>query len=147
MRLPKATKLKSGNWRIQIQIDGHRYSCTGATKKEAQEKAKQIFAGAEMEKRLPMTVGRAMDQYIAEKSGVLSPSTIRGYKSVRRNYFQDLMDMNISDLTQGDIQLAVSNEALKGKSPKTIRNLISENLSRSASDIYLTASSSRNVSC
>lgn len=105
MRLPKATKLKSGNWRIQIQIDGHRYSCTGATKKEAQDKAKQIFAGVEMEKRLPMTVGRAMDQYIAEKSGVLSPSTIRGYKSVRRNYFQDLMDMNISDLTQGDIQL------------------------------------------
>lgn len=29
MKLPKATKLKSGNWRIQIQIDGHRYSCTG----------------------------------------------------------------------------------------------------------------------
>ena len=122
MKLPKATKLKSGNWRIQIQIDGHRYSCTGATKKEAQEKAKQIFAGVEMEKRLPMTVGRAMDQYIAEKSGVLSPSTIRGYKSVRKNYLQDLMDINISDLTQGDIQLSVSNEALKGKSPKTIRN-------------------------
>ena len=32
------------------------------------------------------------------------------------------MDKNISDLTQGDIQLAVSNEAVKGKSPKTIRN-------------------------
>lgn len=122
MKLPKATKLKSGNWRIQIQIDGHRYSCTGATKKEAQEKAKQIFAGAEMEKRLPMTVGRAMDQYITEKSGVLSSSTIRGYKSVRKNYLQDLMDINISDLTQGDIQLSVSNEALNGKSPKTIRN-------------------------
>ena len=122
MKLPKATKLKSGNWRIQIQIDGHRYSCTGETKKEAQEKAKQIFAGVEMEKRVPLTVGRAMDQYIAEKSGVLSPSTIRGYKSVRKNYLQDLMDINISDLTQGDIQLAVSNEALKGKSPKTIRN-------------------------
>lgn len=61
MKLPKATKLKSGNWRIQIQIDGHRYSCTGTTKKEAQDKAKQIFAGVEMEKRVPMTVGRAMD--------------------------------------------------------------------------------------
>ena len=122
MKLPKATKLKSGNWRIQIQIDVHRYSCTGTTKKEAQDKARQIFAGVEMEKRIPMTVGRAMDQYIAEKSGVLSPSTIRGYKSVRKNYLQDLMDINISDLTQGDIQLAVSNEALNGKSPKTIRN-------------------------
>lgn len=38
MKLPKATKLKSGNWRIQIQIDGHRYSCTGSTKKEAKDK-------------------------------------------------------------------------------------------------------------
>lgn len=122
MRTPKPEQLKSGNWRIQLQIKGHRYSVTAPTKKEVREKAKQLYAGVELEKRLPMTVGRAMDQYIAEKSGVLSPSTIRGYKSVRKNYFQDLMDINISDLTQGDIQLAVSNEALKGKSPKTIRN-------------------------
>lgn len=122
MRTPKPEQLKSGNWRIQLQIKGHRYSVTAPTKKEVREKAKQLYAGLELEKRLPMTVGRAMDQYIAEKSGVLSPSTIRGYKSVRRNYFQDLIDMNISDLTQGDIQLAVSNEALKGKSPKTVRN-------------------------
>lgn len=122
MRTPKATKLKSGNWRIQLQIDGQRYSITGSTKKEAQDKAKQKYAGVQEEKRIPLTVGRAMDQYIEEKSGVLSPSTIRGYKSYRKNYFQDLMDINISDLTQGDIQLAVSNEAVKGKSPKTIRN-------------------------
>ena len=122
MRTPKPEQLKSGNWRIQLQIKGHRYSITAPTKKEVKEKAKQLYAGVEMEKRLPMTVGRAMDQYIAEKSGILSPSTIRGYKSVRKNYLQDLMDINISDLTQGDIQLAVSNEALRGKSPKTIRN-------------------------
>lgn len=43
MKLPKPKQLKSGNWRIQLQIDGERYSCTGATKKEAQEKAKQIL--------------------------------------------------------------------------------------------------------
>lgn len=122
MRVPKAVKLNSGKWRIQIQIDGKRYSCTGVTKKEAQDQAKKIYAGIEMEKRIPLTVGKAMDKYIEEKTGVLSPSTIRGYKSVRRNYFQDIMDTNISDLTQGDIQLAVSNESLKGKSPKTIRN-------------------------
>lgn len=64
MKLPKATKLKSGSWRIQIQIDGHRYSCTGTTKKEAQDKARQIFAGVEMEKRVPLTLGRAIDKYI-----------------------------------------------------------------------------------
>lgn len=82
MKLPKPKQLKSGNWRIQLQIDGERYSCTGATKKEAQEKAKQIFAEVEMEKRVPLTVGKAMDKYIEEKTGVLSPSTIRGYTSL-----------------------------------------------------------------
>lgn len=122
MRTPKAKKLKSGNWRIQIQIDNHRYSITLPTKKEAEKEAARLYAGIQEEKRSPLTVGKAIDKYIEEKTGVLSPSTIRGYKSVRRNLFQDLMDMNISDITQGDIQVAVSNEAVKGKSPKTIRN-------------------------
>ena len=122
MRLPKAVKLKSGKWRIQIQIDGHRYSCTGSTKTEAQEKAKQIYAGVEMEKRLPLTLGKAIDKYIETKTATLSPSTIRGYKSVRRNYFPDIIDENISDLTQADIQLAMSSLAAKGLSPKTIKN-------------------------
>lgn len=62
MKLPKPKQLKSGNWRMQLQIDRERYSCTDATKKEAQEKAKQIFAGVEMEKRVPLTLGRAIDK-------------------------------------------------------------------------------------
>ena len=122
MKLPKPKQLKSGNWRIQLQIDGQRYSCTGATKKEAQEKAKKIFAGVEMEKRVPLTLGRAIDKYIEAKTATLSPSTIRGYKSVRRNYFPSIIDENISDLTQADIQLSMSSLAAKGLSPKTIKN-------------------------
>ena len=38
MKTPKAKKLKSGNWNVQIQINGKRYSCTAGTKKEAQQK-------------------------------------------------------------------------------------------------------------
>lgn len=122
MRTPKAKKLKSGKWRVQIQIDNHRYSITLPTKKEAEKEAARLYAGIQEEKRSPLTVGKAIDKYIEEKTGVLSPSTIRGYKSIRKNYLQDLMDINISDLTQGDIQVAISNEAVKGKSSKTIRN-------------------------
>ena len=122
MKLPKAQKLDSGNWRIQMQIDKKRYSITAATKQEVQKKAKQLYAGLELEKRIPLTVGKAMDQYILEKTGTLSPSTIRGYKAVRRNYLQGIMNLNVSDLTQGDIQWAVSNDSIDGKSPKTIRN-------------------------
>ena len=122
MKTPKVKRLPSGNWNVQVQVNGKRYSCTGATKKEAQDKAKAIYAGAELEKRTPLTVGKAMDNYISEKTGTLSPSTIRGYKAVRKNYLQDIMDINISDLTQSDIQLAVSADAIDGKSPKTIKN-------------------------
>lgn len=134
MKTPKATKLKSGSWNVRLQINGKRYSCTGATKKEAQDKAKQVYAGAELEKRIPLTVGKAIDNYIQEKSGTLSPSTVKGYQSIRKNYLQDIMDINLSDLTQGDIQLAVSNDSVAGKSPKTIRN--AHGLLAAVIDIY-----------
>lgn len=75
-----------------------------------------------MEKRIPLTVGKAIDNYISEKKGTLSPSTIKGYQAIRKNYLQSLMNINISDLTQTDIQIAVGNDAIDGKSPKTIRN-------------------------
>lgn len=122
MKTPKAVKMKSGNWRVQLQVDGKRYSCTGETKKEAQNKAKKLYAGIVEEKRVPLTVGKAIDKYIEAKTGTLSPSTIRGYQSIRKNYLQDLMEVNLSDLTSSDIQIAISNEAARGKSSKTIRN-------------------------
>ena len=134
MKTPKAKKLKSGNWNVQIQINGKRYSCTGATKKEAQDKAKKVYAGAELEKRIPLTVGKAIDDYILAKTGTLSPSTIKGYQSIRKNYLQDIMNLNISDLTQADVQIAVSNDSVKGKSPKTIRN--AHGLLAAVIDIY-----------
>ena len=122
MKTPKAKKLKSGNWNVQIQVDGQRYSCTAKTKKEAQDAAKKLYAGIQFEKRVPLTVGKAIDNYISEKKGTLSPSTIKGYESIRKNYLQGLMDINISELTQADVQIAVSEDAKAGKSPKTIRN-------------------------
>ena len=122
MRTPKAEKLDSGNWRVRIQVDGQRYSCTAKTKKEAQDKAKQLYAGIQFEKRIPFTVGAAIDRYILEKKATLSPSTIKGYESIRKNYLKGIMDINLSDLTQTDVQLAVGKDVEAGKSPKTIRN-------------------------
>lgn len=122
MKTPKANQLPSGNWNIRVRINGKRYSCTGKTKKEVQQKAKELYAGTEAKKRSPLTVGDAIDKYIEAKKGTLSPSTVKGYLSIRKNYFKDLMKINLSDLTPADIQLAVSNEAINGKSAKTIRN-------------------------
>lgn len=126
IKIPQPKKLPSGNWRVQFQIEGQRYSVTGETKTEAKEKADQktrmILAGIEDEKKSPFTVGKAIDKYIEEKAGVLSPSTIRGYKTYRKIYFQDLMNINLTSLTNSDIQLAVNSEVASGKSAKTVKN-------------------------
>lgn len=122
MKTPKPEKLPSGNWRIKIQVDGKRYSCTGATKKEAQEKAAKIYAGFQMEKRSPLTVGKAIDKYIENKSKVLSPTTIRSYKAMRKSQLQLIMDINLTELTNADISMALAEDSLAGKSDKTVKN-------------------------
>ena len=122
MRTPKARKLKSGNWRIQLQINGTRHSITAPTKAEAQEEAKQLFAGYEREKKTPLTVGKAMERYISDKEGVLSPSTIRGYRVIIRNYFKDISSTNLNDLKSRDVQKEINKMVKDGKSAKTISN-------------------------
>lgn len=122
MKTPKAEKLPSGNWRIKVQIDGKRYSCTASTKKEAQENAAKLYAGIQMEKRSPLTVGKAIDQYIVSKSNILSPSTIKAYKSIRKNYLQSIMDVNLTDLTSADITNALNADSVSGRSDKTLQN-------------------------
>ena len=68
------------------------------------------------------TLSDAMDQYIESKSAILSPSTIAGYRQIRRNAVPDLMPCRIKTLTQEQIQIAINKEALT-KSPKTVRNV------------------------
>lgn len=122
MNIPKPKKLPSGNWRIQVQIDGRRYSITDPDQKVVKQKAKELYAGIEFEARKILSVGDAYDKYIESKDSVLSPSTIVGYKRLRKNVFQGLMPKNITELTQEDIQKEVNKEYKRGLSPKSIRN-------------------------
>lgn len=122
MNTPTPKKLPSGSWRIQIQIDGKRRSITCKTKKEVIQKAKDLYAGHQLEQRSPLTVGKAMDKYIASKDCVLSPTTILAYKRYRTTYLQDLMDINITDLTPEDVQICINEEYKAGRSAKTLRN-------------------------
>lgn len=68
-----------------------------------------------------MTFGDALDAYIESKSAVLSPSTIRNYRGIRRSALESLMSMPLRKITQNDLQVAINREALD-HSPKTIRN-------------------------
>ena len=113
MKLPKAKKLPSGAWNVQVMVDGKRVSITAPTEKEAVAKAAQIKAdgkiAARREKKL--TLREAIDEYIALKGRVLSPSTIRGYRTTQRNRFQKIMDTDIHRLDKQTIQREVTREA------------------------------------
>ena len=84
MKLPKAKRLPSGRWNIQVMVDGRRVSLTADTEKEAVALAAAYKAGMAQKKKSPaaMTVGESIDRYIESKDGVLSPSTVAGYKRV-----------------------------------------------------------------
>lgn len=134
--MAKATRLPSGNWRVleyshteTIIKDGQekkvrRYkSFTDENKKEAEYQA-ALFRRDKKRKKSPsrLTVGEAMERYIKSKSDVLSPSTIREYKRSREMDLQQIMDIEIGDLTIEDIQKEINREA-KNHSPKTVHNM------------------------
>lgn len=122
-----AKKLPSGNWRVLIYLgkgaDGKREykSFTAPTKKEA-ELAAAEYAIEKPTQNHDMTLGEAMDKYISLKSNVLSPSTIRGYKAIRKTHLQRLMSVKLSKITQ-DLAQAEFNILAAASSPKTVRNV------------------------
>ena len=125
MKLPKAKKLPSGRWRVQVMVDGQRKSIMGDTEKEAIAEAVAVKAGlkeAQSESKVSrLTVGDAIDKFIESKDSVLSPSTIQGYKKIRKNDLQDIMGVKLYLLTQEAVQRSV-NKAAREKSPKSVKN-------------------------
>lgn len=122
MKIPKATKLPSGSWNVKVMIDGRRISVTAPTKKAAEQEAAALKSGAKAaQKPDRITVGGAIDRYIASKDAVLSPTTIAGYKKMRKYVLQDIMDTPCSDLTTEQLQRSI-NRMAKEKSPKYVRN-------------------------
>lgn len=122
LKIPEPKQLPSGSWRIQIQVNGQKYSITDKDKKVVKQRAKEIYAGKNVDKHIPMTVEKAIGEYIKLKTPVLSPSTILGYTRYKDNYLRHIANINLSKLTQEDVQAAINQDVIAGKSPKTIRN-------------------------
>lgn len=119
---PKPQELPSGQWRCQVTVGGKRVGVVANDPVTAHAQAMALKIGAvELDDRSKVTVGEAIDRYIASKDGVLSPSTILGYKRLRKNTVQELMPMQISALTQERVQSAFNCMA-KSKSPKYVIN-------------------------
>lgn len=125
----KAKKLKSGSYRIQVyagkDANGKQnyVSFTHPNKKEAERQALEFKLHHKAISRdfTNMTLGEAMDKYIESKDGVLSPTTILGYKRQRKNYLQGIINKPLNKLTSDIIQNEI-NAMAKSLSPKTVRN-------------------------
>lgn len=124
MQVPKPRRLPSGNWFIQMRLNGESVSVTEATEKQCVKSAQLIkaeyLAGKRVAgKKTPKSLCEAVDAYISARENVLSPSTIRGYRTIQRTRFQEYMQKRIDSIT--DWQCVVNDEsALCGA--KTLHN-------------------------
>lgn len=143
-----AKKLPSGSWRCQVYShtesttmpDGSikqkriykSFTCSDPSKKGkriceqkaaawAAEKENEIFRGQNTTIE-NMTLKDACERYIVDRTGILSPGTIREYKRSVKKDMQNIMQIPLSDLTQDDIQEELNREA-QVHSPKTIYNM------------------------
>lgn len=126
--MAEAKKLPSGSWRIRIYDNElkKQVSFTSdlpgkAGKAEAELMAREYQLGRKKKKEQGKTVGECIDEYIALKENILSPTTIEGYRKERRNSLAELCDIYIKDITQKAIQ-AHFNRLSLNKSAKTVRN-------------------------
>lgn len=125
--MPKAKKLPSGNWRVNQYVGrdekGRRIfkSFTAPTKRAAECAAAQYMT-EHHSASIRMTVGEAIDRYIESKSVVLSPTTIRAYKSIRQFHLKEIAGKYLDALTREDVQKQINIEAASN-SAKTVNNI------------------------
>jgi integrase len=146
--MAKAIKLPSGNWHIKVYdyTDGngkrHYEPFTDPDKNTVEYLAAEFKLNKRRKSRPGnMTIGEAIDAYIKSKDGILSPTTISGYKKIRRCNVQGLMLVYLKDIEEDTIQNEINKEAKKISprtkkklSPKTIAN--THGLISAALDVY-----------
>lgn len=123
MKIPKARQLPSGAWFCRVRIDGQDIPITRDTEKEAIAEAMAVKAGIKDASKKPKkkTLTQAIDDYIEARRNIISPSTIRGYRIIQNNRFQNMMKKDVFTVTQEQWQRAVNLEAKKVNA-KTLTN-------------------------
>lgn len=121
MKIPTIRKLPSGNYFCQLRIDGKSISITERTEAMCRAKAMAYKTGVIEKKKAPrsVTLREAIDDYIVDRENVLSPATIRGYRSIQNARFSSVMDKPLKNVTNW--QRVINSEA-KIVSAKTLKN-------------------------
>lgn len=120
IRVP-VPKHKGNAWFAQVTVDGERVYISGDTEEEYYAKARAAKSGLiEAKKAAPkLTLGTAIDRFIHDRDAVLSPSTIKSYKSYRAHRLADYMDTDVNAINYQ----RMINEESRVVSPKTVHNL------------------------
>lgn len=124
IHIPQARQLPSGNWFIQLRIDGKSISITKPKESEAIAEAMAIKQGIITVKKGPLgdkTLTKAIDLWIEDNENRLSPATIRGYRTCQDNGFPTLMKMKCKDINDAKIARAINLEC-KNYKAKTVTN-------------------------
>ncbi len=135
--MAKAKKLPSGAWRTQAKktINGkkvvksftvHPDQTKGDSRRakiQSELLARDWQMSAEASEVYGLRVRDAIDQFIKDRSKVLSPSTITNYKRLIQ-YFEPIMDISVDDIKTSDIQPLVNEWSISVRA-KTIQNRVS----------------------
>lgn len=123
MKVPKVKKLPSGSFFVRVTVDGQTISITRSTEKEAIAEAMAVKAKIKTASKAPKkkTLKEAAEEYIADRTLLLSPSTICGYKTILKHRFKTLLPQNIYNLTSRQCQTAINQESAN-ISAKTLHN-------------------------
>lgn len=140
----KAYKLPSGKYRVQVSVghdeNGKRIvkSFIADTEWEAIRAAHEYKKGIYQPPK-EMSVYLAICTYMETRDNILSPSTIKGYKTIRDARLQLIRDVKVADLTIADIQKAVNYDAgrLSRKSIKSALALLKSALALQDIEINL----------
>lgn len=149
--MAKAKKLPSGSWRCQVYSHTEKVwdeneqewrnkriykSFTSdipgaAGRREAEFQAAEYQKKKEQLANIPdWTLAMAVDAYIARKDGLVSPTTIEGYRKIRKTAFSSIMDVPLKNLTNDILNRAIREEMIRkpenrnspSLSPKTVIN-------------------------
>lgn len=125
MKIPKVKKLPSGSYNITMRLGGECISITRPTAKECRDEADLIKSQHkkglyESPVTTDKTIGELMDAYIESRSKVLSPSTINGYKIIRKNRFRSYINKKPTTIKKW--QSVIDDEINDGVSAKTVKN-------------------------
>lgn len=129
MKVPKARKLSSGKWFIQLRLGGESIPVTANTEKECTRQAQAVKAEYLVGKRAPKnpeetdspTLNEAIDSYISARDNTLSPLTVRGYRTIQKHRFKSTLPRRLDEIPESEWQVIVNQEAALC-SPKTLKN-------------------------